>query len=71
MYYHTIAQVVVGGSIGTLFGGLWYYIVNYQFIRYVPFLIDQPVAKYLLIRDYTSIPHIIHFQYESEYAEAK
>jgi len=71
LYYHTIAQVVVGSLIGTIFGCIWYYFVNYQFIKYVPFIIDQPLAKYFLIRDYSPIPHIIHFQYESEYAEAK
>ncbi|CAF0815188.1 unnamed protein product [Rotaria sp. Silwood1] len=71
LYYHTIAQVVVGGFIGTIFACIWYYFINYQFIKYIPFIIDQPLAKYLLIRDYSPIPHIIHFQYESEYAEAK
>ncbi|CAF3890629.1 unnamed protein product [Rotaria sp. Silwood2] len=71
LYYHTVAQVVVGGFIGTIFACIWYYLINYQFIKYVPFIIDQPLAKYLLIRDYSPIPHIIHFQYENEYAEAK
>ncbi|CAF0742130.1 unnamed protein product [Adineta steineri] len=71
LYYHTIAQVVVGGVLGTILGCIWYYFVNYQFIKYVPFIIDRPLAKYLLIRDYSPIPHIIHFQYESEYSEAK
>lgn len=71
LYYHTIAQVVVGGCLGTAFGCVWYYFVNYQFIKYVPFIIEQPLAKYLLIRDYSPIPHIIHFQYENEMNEAR
>ncbi|CAF3674469.1 unnamed protein product [Rotaria sordida] len=71
LYYHTIAQVVVGGLIGVIFACIWYYFTNYQFIKYVPFITDLSLAKYLLIRDYSPIPHIIHFQYESEYAEAK
>ncbi|CAF3235346.1 unnamed protein product [Rotaria socialis] len=71
LYYHTIAQVVVGSFIGTILGGLWYYFINYQFIKYVSFIIDQPLAKYFLIRDYSSIPNIIQFQYDSECAEAK
>ncbi|CAF0778438.1 unnamed protein product [Rotaria sordida] len=71
LYYHTIAQVVVGGLIGIIFACIWYYFTNYQFIKYVPFITDLSLAKYLLIRDYSPIPHIIHFQYESEYAEAK
>lgn len=37
----------------------------------MPFIIDQPLAKYLLIRDYSSIPNILQFQYESECVEAK
>lgn len=71
LYYHTVAQVIVGGLLGTIFGCIWYYFINYQFIKYVPWIIDHWIAKYLMIRDYSSIPHIIHFQYESEYAEAK
>ncbi|CAF0886251.1 unnamed protein product [Adineta ricciae] len=71
LYYHTIAQVVVGGCLGIIFACIWYYFVNYQFIKYVPLIVEHPLAKYLLIRDYSSIPHIIHFQYENEYNEAK
>ena len=71
LYYHTISQVVVGGSIGTIVGCVWYYFVNYQCMKYVPALIEQPLARWLLIRDYSPIPHIIHFQYESEFVEAK
>ena len=62
---------MVGGLIGIAFGGLWYYFVNYQFIRYAPLITDHPIGKYCLLRDYSPIPHIIQFQYESEYAEAK
>ncbi|CAF0925609.1 unnamed protein product [Adineta ricciae] len=40
-------------------------------VLYVPLIVEHPLAKYLLIRDYSSIPHIIHFQYENEYNEAK
>jgi len=71
LHYHTIAQVVVGAFVGTALGCVWYYFVNYEFMKYVPFLIELPLAKFFLIRDYTPIPRIIHFQYESEYAEAK
>jgi hypothetical protein len=63
--------VIVGGLLGIIIGCAWYYFVNYQFIKYVPLIIDQPIAKYFFIRDYSPIPHIIHFQYESEYAESK
>lgn len=34
-------------------------------------IIEHPIGKFFLLRDYTPIPHIIHFQYESEIAEAK
>ncbi|CAF3527453.1 unnamed protein product [Adineta steineri] len=71
LHYHTVLQVVVGAFVGTGLGCVWYYFVNYHFMKYVPFIIEQPLAKFFLIRDYTPIPRIIHFQYESEYAEAK
>ncbi len=71
LHYHTIAQVVVGAIIGTILGCAWYYFVNYQFIKYVPWIIEQPLAKIFLVRDYAPIPRLIHFQYESEYSEAK
>jgi hypothetical protein len=57
--------------IGIALGCVWYYFVNYQFIKYVPMIIEHPFARYFLVRDYSPIPRIIHFQYESEYAEAK
>ena len=34
-------------------------------------IIDHPLGRYFLVRDYDPIPRLIHFQYESEYAEAK
>jgi len=71
LHYHTIPQVVVGAIFGTMLGCVWYYFVNYEFIKYVPFIIELPLAKRFLIRDYSSIPRLIRFQYENEYAEAK
>jgi len=71
LHYHTISQVVVGAFVGTGLACGWYYFVNYQFIKFVPFLIEQPLAKFFLIRDYSPIPRVIHFQYENEFAEAK
>ena len=71
LHYHTVAQVVAGAFVGTALGCVWYYFVNYYFTKYVPFIIEHPFEKYLLIRDYAPIPRLIHFQYEDEYAEAK
>jgi len=71
LHYHTIAQVVAGAFVGTALGCVWYYFVNYYFTKYVPFIIEHPFGKYLLIHDYASILRLIHFQYENEYAEAK
>jgi len=71
LHYHTIPQVIAGAFVGTCLGCIWYYFVNYYFIEYVPFLIEQPLAKRLLLRDYGPIPRLWHFQYENEYAEAK
>ena len=34
-------------------------------------IVEHRLAKLLLLRDYAPIPRLIHFQYESEYAEAK
>ena len=61
-----MTQVVAGAFVGTALGCVWYY-----FTKYVPFIIEHPFEKYLLIRDYAPIPHLIRFQYENEYAEAK
>ncbi|CAF1101786.1 unnamed protein product [Rotaria sordida] len=71
LHYHTIAQVVAGAFVGIALGCVWYYFVNYYFTKYVPFIIEHPFGKYLLIRDYAPIPRLIDFQYENEYAEAK
>ena len=71
LHYHTMFQVVVGAFVGIALGISWYYFVNYQFIKFVPYLIEHPLAKFFLVRDYSSIPRLLHFQYENEYAEAK
>ncbi|CAF3414144.1 unnamed protein product [Rotaria sp. Silwood1] len=71
LHYHTIAQVVAGAFVGTALGCVWYYFVNYHFTKYVPYIIEHPLGKHFLIRDYAPIPRLIHFQYENEYAEAK
>ncbi len=71
LHYHTIAQVVAGAFVGIALGCSWYYFVNYQFIKYVPWIIEHPLAKRFLLRDYSPIPRVLHFQYENEYAEAK
>jgi hypothetical protein len=63
--------VIVGAFVGTAIGFIWYYFVNYQFITYASWIVEQPLAKYFLIRDYTPIPRLIQFQYDNEYAEAK
>ena len=71
LHYHTVSQVVVGALVGTALGCVWYYFVNYHFIQYASLITDHPLGKYFLIRDYSPIPRLIHFQYENEYAEAK
>ncbi|CAF5212503.1 unnamed protein product, partial [Rotaria magnacalcarata] len=71
LHYHTVAQVVVGAFFGTALGCGWYYFVNYHFMQYASLITDHPLGKYFLIRDYSLIPRLIHFQYENEYAEAK
>ena len=71
LHYHTIPQVIVGAMVGMALGCGWYYFVNYHFMKYAPWIVEQPLAKLFLLRDYTPIPRLIHFQYETEYAEAK
>lgn len=34
-------------------------------------IIEHPLARLFLLRDYGPIPRLIHFQYESEFSEAK
>lgn len=62
---------MVGAFVGLALGAAWYWFVNYHFIKYVPWMIELPIAKYFRVRDYSQIPRLLNFQYESEYAEAK
>lgn len=71
LHYHTIGQVVVGAFVGIALGCVWYYVVNFHLIQYAPLIVDHPLGKLFLLRDYSPIPRILHFQYENEYAEAK
>lgn len=61
--YHTTAQVIVGGLVGTCFGGIWFTIVHRLFTPLFPHLVTLKICEILMIRDTTIIPNLLWFEY--------
>jgi len=61
--YHTVAQVVWGGVVGGLGALLWFTITQLVFTPLYPLIERWRLSEYFMIRDTTSIPNILWFEY--------
>jgi len=71
LYYHTLEQVIVGFVIGTISGLLWFFVVEKLCMPYSPKLVNTKLAEFFLVRDSSSIPDILWFEYTATRAEAR
>lgn len=63
LQYHTVAQVVWGGVVGGLGAVVWFIITQLVFTPLYPWLERCKLSEYFMIRDTTTIPNILWFEY--------
>ena len=71
LHYHTWAQVIVGSTIGTITGLLWFLIVHCVLTPCFPKMAAWQISEIFLIRDLTPIPNVIWFEYTQTMLEAR
>jgi len=71
LHYHTVEQVAVGLFVGGVGGLCWFGIVVHFLMPCSQQLINTKVAEYFLIRDSSSIPDILWFEYTTTRSEAR
>jgi len=71
LYYHTLEQVFIGLIIGAVYGLLWFYVVEKLIMPYSQNLVNTKLAEFFLIRDSSSIPDILWFEYTASRSEAR
>merc|ERR1712110_924528 len=65
LQYHTWSQVKWGAVVGLLMAFIWFLVVQIILTPFFPWLVSTRIAEFLLIRDYTSIPNIVWFEYNN------
>jgi len=65
LYYHTAEQVLVGCAIGTVIGGIWFFITEQLLSPLFPYLENLPIARYFYVRDTSEIGNLMRFEYEN------
>ena len=63
LQYHTVSQVVWGGVVGGLGAILWFLLTQLVFTPLYPWVERWKISEYFMIRDTTSIPNILWFEY--------
>jgi len=71
LHYHTLEQVVIGLVIGCVSGILWFCIVFSFCMPFAQQLVNTKLAEFFLIRDSSSIPDILWFEYTATRTEAR
>merc|ERR1719481_272368 len=64
LQYHTVSQVVWGGVVGSLGAVQWFILTQLVFTpRLYPWVASLSIAEFFLIRDTSSVPNILWFEY--------
>ena len=61
--YHTVEQVFYGCLIGTLLAYGWFYAVDILLTPWFPLVASLKVSEFFLLRDLTSIPNVMWFEF--------
>lgn len=63
--YHTATQVLVGAGVGAALGAVWFALCHWLLVPHLfPMIERWPVARMLLIKDSSSVPDVLHFEYQ-------
>jgi len=71
LHYHTLEQVSVGLIVGGISGIAWYLIVVSFCMPCAHQIVNTKLAEFFLIRDSSSIPDILWFEYTTTRSEAR
>jgi len=71
LMYHTFAQVMWGGLVGTVFATFWFLLTEIVFTPKFQEICTWPMCEYLLIRDNTMIPNVMWFEFANAKYEIK
>ena len=71
LQYHTISQVGWGIVVGTLLAFAWFFVVHILLTPWFPVITSWRFSEYFMIRDYTTIPNVMWFDYLNARSEAK
>ena len=71
LHYHTWSQVNWGATTGSAFALVWFLMVHFLFTPCFPWIVSTRIAEFFMIRDYTSIPNVMWFDYTNARGEAK
>ena len=63
--YHTVSQILAGGTLGCLLGAAWYFLMDIVVSPWFPWLEDTAICRYLRIKDSSHIPDVIGFEYRN------
>jgi len=71
LHYHTWSQVAWGSFIGYAMAMLWFFLVHLVLTPLFPWIASLKVCEWLMVRDYSSIPNVMWFDYTNARSEAK
>ncbi|TNN09593.1 Dolichyldiphosphatase 1 isoform 3 [Schistosoma japonicum] len=63
LLYHTLFQVIVGITVGGLFGTVWFLVVHYALTPIFPRITDSCIGQFLMLQDFTHINNFVQFEY--------
>lgn len=63
--YHTVGQVFAGAGLGTVLGGLWFWIVNNWLYLYFPMIEESVLGRMFYVKDTSHIPNVLKFEYDN------
>ncbi|KAI4498110.1 hypothetical protein M0802_006934 [Mischocyttarus mexicanus] len=71
LQYHSISQVLCGLIVGASLGVIWFLIMHTILTPFFPFVVSWQISEYLLLRDTSSIPDILWFEYTNIRTEVR
>ncbi|XP_043496636.1 dolichyldiphosphatase 1-like [Polistes fuscatus] len=71
LQYHTTSQVLWGLTVGAILGVLWFLTTHIILTPLFPIIVSWQISEYLLLRDTSSIPDILWFEYTNIRTEVR
>ncbi|KAG2216554.1 hypothetical protein INT45_006030 [Circinella minor] len=64
--YHNLLQVIAGGCVGSIFGLLWYKLLNYGLysLGWIQSILNHPLSKRYYLKDMRMIDNVAKWEYQ-------